>query len=1068
MKCRSCSETVPDAANFCSNCGARLQGEEPKTATNGIEETISDRRPLTIMFCDLVGSTAMSEELDPEDLQELLLQYQRACAEVVDRFEGYIAQYLGDGILVYFGYPQAHEDDAYRAVLAGLGMIDAMAGLNDTQEHGKDPLQIRIGIHTGLVVTGEIGHGTTETLALGQAPNIAARIQGMTAPDTIAVSDATYALTEQLVEFESLGSPLLKGVSQPLDLYRVVGRKSSRGTHADTGTHQGESVGRRHEVDAIHDCWKQVLDGHRYTVLISGEAGIGKSRLVSMLRDSIGDDTCEWLVTRCSPYSQRTAFGPFAELFGNYFGLDPKSAVDDQIARIRDKLDALGCNSHATFAGLSDILDLDASVALPPDQRKQQVITSLSNLLAHIAAAEPLVLVVEDLHWADSSTIDLLKAFRSDESSARILLVLTFRSSFESPFEEGATCRRINLDPLQETEVKELIRDAAAPAVLDEDIVQLIADRADGVPLFAEELTHMLLASDMLKLENDVLVSRTALDDLSLPSTIHSSLVARLDNLGPVRRVVQHASVVGREFDVELLASISEFDEGTLYSHLETLVDLRVVTRSGNDGSASYNFRHALIRDAAYGTLLKRDKTGIHSKIAETLRVELSETRPEAIAYHFTRADQPQDALEYWHRAGQRSAERFANAEAIKHFGNAIKMIRKLPESDDLLHSEVALQTALGGAVSIHQGWQADAAGEAFERAFDLCQSLPDAPEHFWVLWQLAAHYLTRDIGKTREISQQLIRLAELATSPDLLVEALFSVGAVTLLTGNFEEALAVLTQAEEVIEANLDPSRMSPTGQNIAVNVFGYLGFLYAVSGEPARGMEYSDMALELTRAHAGPPHQAGALCWRGFNLVALGRTESVLELATEALELSESSFVSRQWALMLHGWALAHAGQHDQAAQEIKDAFDAYHGAGIRSLEPWMLTLKADAHLASEAVAECLATVETGLAAAAEIGETFSVPEMHRIRAEALALGGDFDASAGAFEDARIAAIKQGATTLALKASVAYARMLAGREMQSLAESKLSEACEAMGDVPEFPDLREAREFLAGLSRA
>ncbi len=1028
------------------------------------------------MFCDLVGSTAMSEVLDPEDLQEVLLNYQQACAEVVERLEGHIAQYLGDGILVYFGYPRAHEDDAYRAVLAGIGMLEAIETLNRTTAPGRDPLSIRIGIHTGLVVTGEIGHGTRETLALGQAPNIAARIQGTATPNTIVVSSVTQRLTERFFDFEAIGSPLMKGVSQPLDLYRVIGKKSVRGAFGGAGVHHGEAVGRSLEVDAIKDSWQRAVDNERQTVIVSGEAGIGKSRLVSMFLEEVDTDTAHVLVTRCSPYSQSTAFAPFAELLRDYFDLNSKLPGDEKLARIRAGLEQLTGESEDLLASLCDVLDVELPdngglAGLPPDQRRQRITAAIGEIIALLAKQRPLVLVVEDLHWADPSSLDVLQSLHVDDSAATLLLIMTFRSSFESPFEERDNCRFFKLDHLSEADIKRLVAMAAAPDVLAPDVVQLIADRADGIPLFAEELTQMLLVSGQLKRQDGMLVSRMSLDDLSLPSTIHSSLVARLDRLGPARKVAQHASVMGREFNLELLGSVCDVAEEALRAHVDNLVGFRILVQSASEDGVVYNFRHALIRDAAYETLLKREKTTIHGRIATTLTErfpELAETRPEVIAYHHAHAGDFELALTHWQRAGQRASGRFANAEAIRHYGKAVEMIRQLPETEDLQHTEVAVQTALGSAISIHHGWQADAAGDAFERAFDLCQSLPEAPEQFWVLWQLAAHYLTRDIDRSRDIVAQLVRLAELADNPDLLVEAQFSVGAVEFLTANFDAAEAALLKAVELLESTVDPARMSPTGQNIAVNVYLYLGQIYTITGRPMAGLEQADLALDIARRHAGPPHQASALCWKAFNLVVAGMPESVLEIATEALALSEGSFVLRQWALMLHGWALAHAGQHESAQDEIREAGDAYHAAGIRSLEPWMFTLKADALLACAEYAACRETLERALASVADIGETFSLAELHRISAESLSASREFDRAAEAFEKAAAVASQQGASTLLLNASLAHARVLAARGLRGQAQTILARACEAMpdGDGDRFPMLREAREYLVHLS--
>jgi len=647
-----------------------------------VRSTDAERRQLTVLFCDLVDSTVLASQLDPEEWREVVRAYQDTCAKVVALFDGHIAQYLGDGLLVYFGYPLAHEDDAQRAARAGLGMIAALGQLTTRLERERGVhLAARLGIHTGLVVVGEVGGGARqEQLALGETPNLAARLQGIAAPNTLVISATTFQLLGGFFACQPLGTPLLKGQTQPLAVYRVLYESMARSRlEAASSTGWTPLVGREQEIGLLVERWTQVKEGVGQVVLLSGEAGIGKSRLVQVLQEHVAAEPQAWLTPcQCSPYHQNTALYPMIDLLERVaLRFEREESPQQKLSKLEGFVVQYGLPLAETVPLLAALLSLPlpadyAPLSVSPEQQKQQTLHALLTILLRIAAQQPVLIVMEDLHWVDPSTLEFLSLLVDQGPTARILALFTFRPDFSPPWTGRAHLTQVTVNRLPQRQAVEVIRQVAHSKTLPPAVIEQIVAKTDGVPLFVEELTKMVLESGLLEEREERYELTSPLPPLAIPATLHDSLMARLDRLATVKALAQLGATLGREFSYVLLQAVSPWDEETLRRGLHQLVEAEFLYQQGLPPEATYRFKHALIQDTAYQSLLRSTRQQYHQRIAQVLEArfpETSETQPELLAHHYTEAGLREQALPYWQQAGQRALQRSANLEAVSPRG---------------------------------------------------------------------------------------------------------------------------------------------------------------------------------------------------------------------------------------------------------------------------------------------------------------------------------------------------------------------------------------------------------------
>ena len=663
-RCPSCGAAIRSGAKFCPACGKRLTASDrdPSAATPAASHIVSggasaERRQLTVMFCDLVNSTVLSARLDPEDMRDVLRVYHDGCASIVARFQGFVAKYMGDGVLVYFGYPHAHEDDAERAVHAGLALVEAI-GAAALPLPGELKLQMRVGIATGLVVVGDlIGSGAAqEEAVVGETPNLAARLQGLATPNSVVIAADTRRLTGGLFEYRDLGAATLKGFANPVRAWQVVGPSTieSRFEALHPASTTTPLIGRDEELDLLMRRWQQVKDGDGRVVLLSGEPGIGKSRVTEAIEERLSREPHFRLRFFCSPHHGETALHPVASQLEHAAGFERDDNAERRLGKLEAILAPSTRNMKQATALLADLLSIGSDryppLNLDPQRRKEGTLEALFAQLAGLAAARPVLMVFEDVHWIDPISLELLELAVERISSLRVLLIMTFRPEFQSPWTGDAHVTTLALNRLGRQHGAELVKRLTGNKQLPSAILDQITAHADGVPLFVEELTKAVLESDLLRDAGDQYVLTGPVPPLAIPTTLHASLMARLDRLAPIREVAQIGAAIGREFSYELLAALVPLTESTLQEAVERLVRSELVFCRGRPPSATYTFKHALIRDAAYATLLRSRRQELHARIAQVLEDRFPETvelHPEILAHHWSQAGLVEKAAFY-------------------------------------------------------------------------------------------------------------------------------------------------------------------------------------------------------------------------------------------------------------------------------------------------------------------------------------------------------------------------------------------------------------------------------------
>jgi class 3 adenylate cyclase len=807
-----------------------------------------ERRQLTVMFADLVGSTALSARLDPEDMREVIGSYHRCCANLVERNGGFVAKYMGDGVLVYFGYPQAHEHDAERAVRAGLAIVEAAPKLVTA---AGSPLHARVGIATGLVVVGDLsGSGEAQERGIvGETPNLAARLQALAEPNMVVIADSTRRLLGNLFELQDLGAKDLKGITGPARAWAAL-RASSVESRFEALHTTGLTtlVGREEEFESLLRRWSRAKTGEGQVVLLSGEAGIGKSRLTAALLERLASETHTRLRSFCSPQQTNTALHPII----GQVERAARFSRDDTLETKLDKLDALlrqSSTSAEDSALLAEMLSLPNSgrypvLELAPRQRRQRTMDALIRQVEILSSSAPVLMVFEDAHWADPTSLELFGRLVSNIASHRVLLIVTFRPEFEPPWIELAHVTTLTLTRLAPSDVEAVIDQIIGNNPLPAGIRQDIIERTDGVPLFVEEMTKAVLET-----QSEDEARRTAAlvpsPTMAVPPSLHASLVARLDRLGPAKELALIGAAIGREFSHELLAAVACRPEAKLEMQLDRLIRAGLLFRQGVPPDAIYLFKHALVQDAAYGLLLREPRRDLHARIAETLRSEfneIAENKPELLARHCAEAGEIERAAALWGKAGQRSAQRSALVEAQEQLRRALDLIATLPGTPALRRDEIKLQVELITPLLHVRGYAAPETRAAVERArllIEQSEALGEPPEDplllFSVLYGLWVANLVAFSGDVmRELAVQFLALAEKqsATGPIMIGHRLM--GLSLLHTGDIGDGRAHLDRAIALYDPDGHRHLTTRFGQDVGASILAWKSMAVLLLGYP------------------------------------------------------------------------------------------------------------------------------------------------------------------------------------------------------------------------------------------
>jgi class 3 adenylate cyclase/predicted ATPase len=1036
----------------------------------------AERRQLTVMFCDLVGSTPLSTRFDPEDLREIVGAYHRCVTDTVSRFGGFVAKYMGDGVLIYFGYPEAHEDDAERAARAGLAVIHAVGQLA-TQE----PLNVRLGIATGLVVVGDlIGAGAAqERGVVGETPNLAARLQALARPGTVVIADSTRRQIGSLFEIEDLGPQPLAGFAEPQRAWRVVGETGVVNRFEALRSGTTPLVGRDEELDLLMRRWQQAKSCEGRVVLVSGEPGIGKSRLTAALSAHIESEPHTRLRYFCSPHDQDSALYPFIGQLERAAGF----ARDDTATVKLDKLEALlGDGAEpGDISLIAEMLSLSGGERFPPldlspQRKKERTLAALLRQLQVLARRQPILMIFEDLHWIDPTSRELLDLTVEKITALPVLLVATYRPEFQPPWVGGSQVTVIMLNRLGRNEGAALVHQLAGNlGALPPDVVDEIVERTDGVPLFVEELTKAVVEAGADR--GNASISAVPSSSLAVPATLHASLLGRLDRLGlTAKTVAQVGAAIGRDFSHELLAAAAPLAELELQEALRRLVEAGLVFQRGVPPTAEYLFKHALVQDTAYSTLLRGPRQALHRRIAEAMEQrfpDFVETRPEIVAHHYGEAAIADKAIAYWHRAGKLSVAKSAVREAIAQLRRGLSLLDGLPETRERKQLELDIHVTLTAALMAGKGFADPEVDAALQRANRLVTETRavGTPVHFFVIYGLwVSTFVGGAIAAALDHATNFLSIAQSQPSSAPLLVGHRSLALSLMYSGDHRAALEHAEAAASLYRPDEHRDSALHYGQDIGVSAFTVLSCALWHCGYPDRSARAADRALASSRQLGHAHTLAQALSFAGAAAVFARDVATACARSNDCVAIaSEHGFP--QWAghgRIVQGWADAQRGEATTGIARIRDGMAAAEATGARVSTPLFLTLLAEALALAGKIEEGLAALDDALAQAAVSGERGWDAEIHRLRGELTARLPHPDPAKAeeSFRTALAIAREQGTRGYELRAATSLARLWREQGRRTEARDLLAPVYGSFTEGFDTADLKDAKALLDELA--
>lgn len=1032
----------------------------------------AERRQLTILFIDLVGSTSLAARLDPEELRFVVQEYQRVCSQAVESRGGHVAQLLGDGMLCYFGYPSASEHDPDNALRAALDAVSAVSALTPLVADGAVVLQSRAGVHTGPVVVGEMISGNRrETLAVGQSANLAARLQAMAEPDQIVVSGFTQHLVGNQFEFESIGETTLRGIGEPTHVFRLLGAAEPR-DRLDRSAHKlTPFTGRGPDLAILLDRWHRVEQGDRQIVLINGEAGIGKSRLVRAVRERVASADPVWLECRGAPHDRATALSPLLHLAERSMGFGEFEDPAERVDALRRALERSGIHDAESTTLMAALLNLPSEglaevESMSPAEWRRASLAVMADWMLGLAAKAPLVLVLEDLHWMDRSTLDWINVLMARRADQRILVIATQRPQAIPTWAQSPDALCLNLGALTAYESEMIVAHIASRAGVEISRLQHVVDHTDGNPLYIEELANALLTTRPLPAADPASGETAA----PVPESLQDSLMARLDAAGSAKELAQIASCLGREFHFDVLEAIADTPLEQLRNWIEALLESGLIYRRGEQRE-TYLFKHALIRDCAYQSLLKKRRQSLHREIAGTLQerfASIAEVQPELLAHHFAAANAPLEAVEQYCRAGERETARFAHRVAIEQYTRAIDLLSSLEESKELHARELSIRMSMGSLLSSVEGYGAIDVRANTARVRQLCDKVGESPQVYMALFQQWSVCMGQeDTTQLEAISVELLDLSRKSGDRGIQVETELAMAMTRHLQARVLECVEHARNASELYDPELDKNHVEIFGLDPGVMSLAIGGTNLVTAGYLDQAIEWHERAEALSKQIDHPYTNATRMAWFAS---ALNHRRDY----ARALEVAQRSFVLAQeggFKLMATGargymaGALVGLGRIDEAIAHATESSRGFEECNSRlsSINPVLQLAKA--HLAKGNVEEGLEATRRCRGLLADGVDPFQWCETLRVESELLLARAPEEVEPvekrlhSALEHART----QGARYAGLAAAHSFSRLLSATGRRTQARELLTDHLGWFEEGMDTALLREARASLA-----
>ena len=1036
------------------------------------------RRQLTALYCRLLNASELAEQFDPEEERELLHDYEQACHKAASRYEGTIERQLGEDILIYFGFPTAHEDAGHRAVRAGLEFLRAIDELNQRLARERNAeLIVGVAAHTSEVVAEESGDvaQSSRMSIVGNAPKVAAALSEHADGKSVFVTAATYKLLRDEFTGTALGNKTLRGFRQPMESFSI----ENEGDDSSSGTGKSREagiVGRTAERHSLQGLWTSAQSGRGQVGMVCGEAGIGKSRLVRFFKKSLGQEPHITVECRCSAYYASSALYPITNLFQKVLKLDQEQSSEKKLARLEKLLDDYHLPKRDVVALLAPLLSIPLGREYPPltltsEQRKRKTIEVLLAVPLAMAEQQPVLFIVEDLHWGDPSTLDLLGQLMDRARLARLMIVLTFRPEFQPPWPMRPHVFPLTLTNLDDEQARELAAAICGEEKMSDEILEHIVRRTDGVPIFIEELTRFLLDSEYVRREHGKVQLVGPIDSLAIPLTLQDSLMARLDRLGEAKEVAQLGATLGREFDYELLKAISPLAEEELREQLDRLVEADLLHQRGYPPRLRYLFKHVLVRDEAYHSLLRRTREHHHLKIAQLLErqfTHVAEAEPELLAHHYTEANLHPQAIDYWWKAGMKARERSAYAEAISHFKRGLELIAKLDQSADLDQLEFRFQFALGVSHVAARGYAAEEVGQIFDRALELAERAKDGMNHFFVLRMTWAWHVVRaEFGLCRELSDQVEQLSRQQNDPAVLLEGHFAQALTRFYRGDFVGSREHAEKGFALYDRQRCQKIAEQTGQNSGITIQCYLAWSFWFLGYADQALARLNEAVRMARELNHPYSLA-------YAIAHLGRLQDYCRLGGDLRQTgSELLETGREyafpfWESIGHleiGRALLHEGHPGEAIEETRIGLEIHERTGAQLSLPYHHCLFAQANIQLGHLDRARSALDEAWTAMRRSEETAHKSELYRLDGEFERARPDGDAqyAQSCFQQAIEVARLQQAKSLELRAALSRARSYPPADKDDPNFRSLADIYSWFSEGQQLPDQAEAKAILA-----